>query len=145
MESLDTKNKKAHSSAHRSRTVHWALDVNDNSHRPFGRTRRRKDSDADGELWWSQGEVLEFRRHRDRTLLHILRENPDESRMFLHEFTYDEVKSAFQEDLRRIFMRDDEDSPSYEHDSDWMRQIEKIQRSWKSIHILIRSRGNRLR
>ena len=145
MESLDTKHQRNLLPAPRSRTVHWALDVNDNIYRPIGRTRRREDSDADGELWWTQVEVLEFRRHRDRALLRILRENPDESRMFLHEFTYEEVKSAFQEDLRRTFMHDEEDLSSNEHDSDWMRQIDKIQRSWKSIHTLIRSRGNRLR
>ena len=127
----------------RSRTVHWALEVTDGSPRPLVRTRSRKESDVSGELWWSQREVLEFRRHRDRSLLRILREDPEESRVFLSEFSYDEVRAAFHEDLRRLFQQSD-GAASSEGDSEWMRQVDRIQRSWRAIHTLIRSRGQRL-
>ena len=128
----------------RSRTVHWALDVSDSSHRPLVRTRSREESDKSGELWWSQREVLEFRRHRDRSLLRILREDPEESRALLSEFSHEELKAAFHEDLRRTFMQNDDEASVERCDNEWMRQIDRIHKSWRSIHRLIRSRGQRL-
>ena len=140
MERLESENQH-----HRSRTVHWAFDVNDSSHRPLIRNTKRGGSNKSGELWWSQREVLEFRRQRDRGLLRILRENPEENRLFLSEFSYEEVKAAFHEDLRRTFMQSEEAPSDDGGESEWMRQIDKIQKSWRSIHALIRSRGQRLR
>ena len=128
----------------RSRTVHWALDVSDSNPRPLVRTRSREESDKSGELWWSQREVLEFRRHRDRSLLRILREDPEETRLYLSEFSYEELKAAFHEDLRRTFMQNDDEASIERCDNEWMRLIDRIHKSWRSIHRLIRSRGQRL-
>lgn len=150
----------------RPKRVRWDPQVHETVSKKPERVRSRQQFDTEEVIWWSHLDEFQFRKERDSAILNLLRENSQEPRCHLRQFSLRERRDAATEYIRRLLSNESEEdcssvsrtssfstgSSDGEESSLAKRNLAKItaaqnqlQDAWENMFRLIRSRGRGLR